>query len=300
MSHQFSVAVTLSISHWTKKMKLLSLLTVAIVLIGITTQAFACNYEKMSRSPNYAKITTPKKILNIPNAHGICVAPNGNFAVMSHNNAKKIRIYYSCGKLMKEVDLSKQGFQAATDCAFTDRSLYVADHNGKKVYELSTLGKFIRIFATGPHFLRIAACQDRLYMTTNAGGQNVHVYDTNGKLIRRISVPANHARGVIVGIDGNLYVSNWQRKQVYTYTPEGKQVGVTTYKEVTLADGLAMDTAGNLLIADYNKGKVEVYSPCGTLMKTIRTGTRHAVDVEIGNDGTVMVADNSASKVLMF
>ena len=101
-------------------MKLLSLLTVAIVLIGITTQAFACNYEKMSRSPNYAKITTPKKILNIPNAHGICVAPNGNFAVMSHNNAKKIRIYYSCGKLMKEVDLSKQGFQAATDCAFTD------------------------------------------------------------------------------------------------------------------------------------------------------------------------------------
>ena len=64
-------------------MKLLSFLTVAIVLIGITTQAFACNYERMSGSPNYAKITTPKKILNIPNAHGICVAPNGNFAVMS-------------------------------------------------------------------------------------------------------------------------------------------------------------------------------------------------------------------------
>ena len=60
-------------------MKFLSLLTVAIVLIGITTQAFACNYERMSRIPNYAKITTPKKILNVPQAHGICVAPNGNF-----------------------------------------------------------------------------------------------------------------------------------------------------------------------------------------------------------------------------
>ena len=280
-------------------MKLLSLLTVAIVLIGITTQAFACNYERMSHSPNYAKITTPKKTLDIPRAYGICVAPNGNFAVVSLNNAKKIRIYYSCGKLMKIVDLSKHGFNAATDCAFTDRSLYVADHNGRKVYELSTLGKFIRIFATGPHFLRIAACQDRLYMTTNAGGQNVHVYDTNGKLIRRISVPGS-ARGVIVGIDGNLYVSNWRRKQVYTYTPEGRQVGVTTYKEVTLADGLAMDTAGNILIADYNKGKVEVYSPCGALIKTIRTGTRYAFDVEIGNDGTVMVADHVASKVFLY
>ena len=280
-------------------MKLLSL--VAIVLIGITTQAFACYYERMSRSPNYAKITTPKKILNIPNPHGICVAPNGNFAAMSWNSAKKIHIYHSCGKLMKEVDLSKHGFVRATDCAFTDQSLFVADYNGKKVYKLSKMGKFIRIFATGQHFVRMAACQDRLYVTINTGGQNVLAYDTNnGRLIRRISVPANAARGVIVGIDGNLHVSNWQRKQVYVYTPEGRRVSVTTYKEIKHADGLAMDTAGNLLIADNSKGKVEVYSPCGELIKIIRTGTRMALDVEIGNDGTVMVADYATSKVFMF
>ena len=201
---------------------------------------------------------------------------------------------------MKIVDLSKHGFQIGTDCAFTDRSLYVADYVGKKVYELSTIGKFIRIFVIGRNIFRIVACQDRLYMTTNSGRQNVLVYDTNGKLIRRISVPANHARGVIVGIDGNLYVSNWQRKQVYTYTPEGRQVGVSTYKEVKHADGLAMDTAGNLLIADYTKGKVEVYSPCGALIKTIRTGTRHVADVEIGNDGTVMVPDSATAKVFLY
>ena len=85
--------------------------------------------------------------------------------------------------------------------------------------KLSTVGKFIRIFATGPHFFCIAACQDRLYITTIVVDK-MYVYDTNGKLIRRISVPAVHACGVIVGIDGNLYVSNWQRKKVYTYTPE--------------------------------------------------------------------------------
>ena len=136
-------------------------------------------------------------------------------------------------------------------------------------------------------------------MSPNIVVQNVYVYNTNGKLIRRISVPANHARGVIVGIDGNLYVSIW-KKQVYIYTPEGRKVGVTTYREVQQADGLAMDTAGNLLIADHSRGKVEVYSPCGALIKTIRTGTRNAVDVEIGNDGTVMVADYVASKVFMY
>ena len=137
-------------------MKLLSLLMVAIVLIGITTQAFACNYERMSRSPNYAKITTPKKILNVPQAEqkilipwhdGICVAPNGNFAVVSWNNAGKIYMYYSCGKLMKVVTL--RGFGNFVDCAFTDRNLYVTGYTARKLYELTAKGKFIRVIATG-------------------------------------------------------------------------------------------------------------------------------------------------------
>ena len=119
---------------------------------------------------------------------------------------------------MKEVDLSKQGFQVGSDCAFTDRSLYVVDYHGRKVYELSTIGKFIRIFTTGQKFIHIAACQDRLYMTIHGGGQNVYVYDTKGKLIRHISVPANAARGVIVGIDGNLHVSNWEKTSVYLHS----------------------------------------------------------------------------------
>ena len=58
-------------------MKLLSLLTVAVAII---TSAFACNYERMTRSPNYAAIASPKKVLSIPQPHGICVAPNGIFA----------------------------------------------------------------------------------------------------------------------------------------------------------------------------------------------------------------------------
>ena len=281
----------------TLSMKLLSLLTVAIVLFGITTQAFACNYERMSRIPNYAKITTPKKILNVPNAHGICVAPNGNFAVVSWNNAGKIYMYYSCGKLMKVVTL--RGFGNFVDCAFTDRNLYVTGYTARKLYELTANGKFIRVIATGVTFCGITACHDKVYVTTNHGGQNVFIYNGNGKLLRRISVPGG-ARRVIVGIDGNLHVSNGGRRQVYTYTPKGRQVGVTTYKEVKYADGPVMDTAGNLLIADHARGKVEVYSPCGALIKTIRTRTRYAVDVEIGNDGTVMVADHGASKVFLY
>ena len=53
---------------------------------------------------------------------------------------------------------------------------------------------------------------------------------------------------------------------MYSYTLDGKKIGVLTTKEVQRADGLAMDTAGNLLVTDYNTNVV-VYSPCGELLK---------------------------------
>ena len=278
-------------------MNFLSWLTVAFVLFGLTTQASACNYERMSRIPNYAKLNTPRKVFNIPQAHGICVAPNGNFAVVSWNTAGKVYLYYSCGKLMKVVSL--RNYRYSGDCAFTENNLYVTSSGDRKVYELSTNGKFIRVFASGQPFFHIAICQNRFYFTTGVGRQNFLIYDNSGKQIRSISVPG-HARGVIVGMDDKVYVSNWDKKSVYSYTLDGKKIGVLTTKEVRIADGLAMDTAGNLLVTDHNT-KVVVYSPCGEVVKTIQVaGSRQTSDVEIGNDGTVMVAAWRSSKVYLY
>ena len=285
-------------------MKHLFLLVVAIVLFGITTKALACNYERMSHIPNYSTINKPKLTLNIPNAYAICVAPNGDFAVTSWNTAGKIYLYSACGRLMKVVNTKQngnQGYRYAGGCAFTNHRLYVTDVNGRKVHEYSPSGKFIRYIANGLQAFRITACQNRLYITTYTKGQYVFVYNmANGKEIRRISVPAHRPRVAIVGLDGNLHVSTELEKQVYTYTPEGKRVGVTTYKEIRHADGLAMDIAGNILIADHLNGEVEVYSLCGALIKTIRTGTRSTADVKIGNDGTIMVSDYEISKVFLY
>ena len=61
-----------------------------------------------------------------------------------------------------------------------------------------------------------------------------------------------------------------------------------------------MDTADNLLVTDHNT-KVVVYSPCGEVVKTIQVaGSRQTSDVEIGNDGTVMVAAWRSSKVYLY
>ena len=103
-----------------------------------------------------------------------------------------------------------------------------------------------------------------------------------------------------MGIDGNLYVSTWQSYRVYKYTTQGKQIGVTKYEGFKRADSLAMDSAGHLLIADYSGQKINVYSPCGGLIETIVITSKLILDVEIGNDGTLIVADYHNNKVLLY
>ena len=76
-------------------MKLLSLLMVAIVLIGITTQAFAwATMRGCPRSPmNYAlvkELPRQRKSSMSPRLTvAVCRCPMDNFAVVSWNNARQ-------------------------------------------------------------------------------------------------------------------------------------------------------------------------------------------------------------------
>ena len=46
----------------------------------------------------------------------------------------------------------------------------------------------------------------------------------------------------------------------YTYTTGGKHVSATTYNNIKYAEGLAMDSAGHLIIADYSGQSSRVQS----------------------------------------
>ena len=280
-------------------MKLLPLLAVVIVL---TTQAFACNYDRINRDPNYAEISKPKRVISVTRPQGICVAPNGDFAVVSNPKAYtvKVQIYYSCGKLMKAIDFTKAGF--GTDCTFTSSHLYIVESGYGKVRKLSMTGELVKVFHSRLYY-HVTWCKNELFFTTGGRSRdNVVVLDGNGKELRTFKIPDN-LRGILVGIDGYLYISTVgsNSRRVHKYTKQGKQVGVTRYN--FYPDGIAMDSAGNLIIAHHTGGKVDVYSPCGGLIKTIQVGIirkGRLRDVEIGNDGTVIVADQAENKVFLF
>ena len=118
------------------------LILAIIVLIGAAKQALACNYDRISRLPVYDNIQESKKILNIPQAHGFCVAANGDFAVIPFNSKGKFYLYHRCGNLMRVARLPN-GY--VHDCEFVQRKLYIVDVYGRKIYKYSANGNFLQV-----------------------------------------------------------------------------------------------------------------------------------------------------------
>ena len=262
--------------------------------------ACSCNFERMYRSPHYEEITQPKRILTVPRAHGVCVASDGKFAVIPHNKKGNFYLFYSCGKLLKIVRLPFGDKSSLIDCTFSGNNLYVASNVAKKIYKYSENGKFRIVITTGESLQFITSCQGRLYATAwRKNSRNVISY-YNDKETHRFNVPGS-PRGIVIGTDDNLHVTAWHSNKVLSYKPNGKLLGAKTYKGLRYADGIAVDKAGNFLIADYsNPNELLVYSPCGELIKQIRPGFRRVLDVDIGNSGTVIVSDYTGNKVYMY
>ena len=275
------------------------LLMLATVFVGT---ACGCNFERMFRSPRYEEITQPKRILTVPQPHGVCVASDGKFAVIPWNKNRNFYLFYSCGKLMKIVSLPLRESASLVDCTFSGNNLYVASHVAKKIYKYSENGKFKKVIATGESLQFLTSCQGRLYATTQRKNSRNVISYYNDKETHRFNVPGpGSTRGIVIGTDDNLYVTTWHSNKVLSYKPNGKLLGTKTYNGLGYADGIAVDKAGNFLIVDYsNPNKLLVYSPCGELIKQIRARFGRAVDVDIGNDGTVMVTDAGSNKVYMY
>ena len=267
-----------------------------IVFFGATKQALACDYDRISRLPVYDNIQEPKKILNIPQAHGLCVAASGDFAIIPYNMGGKFYLYHSCGKLMRVARLPN-GFGRGHDCEFVQRKLYILDKSGKKLYKYSANGNFLQLIAQGEHFHYITSCKGHLYVTVSKNHRRNAIVYYNDKEIHRFDVPG-WPRDITVGTDNNIYVSTWSNK-IQVFNLKGKRIKEITYPDLRTADGIAMDTSGNLLVADRSK-QLLVYSPCGKLIKRIRSGFIAPSDVEIGNDGTVMMTDYRVSKVYFY
>ena len=151
--------------------------------------------------------------------------------------------------------------------------------------------------------LILSPCNNYLYAAVGRkDSQNIFVYHRD-KEVRHLNIP-RYVEGLMIGINGNIYVPKRATNTVLLFTPTGQPAGKISISrsKVRHVTGIAMDSAENLIIFD-NRGsssKVHVYSSCGKLTTVIEKGISEAYDIVVGNDGTVIVADYRGSKVFMY
>ena len=128
-----------------------------------------------------------------------------------------------------------------------------------------------------------------LYVTV---GKSLIAYH-NEKEEWRVEVPANLASQPTIDLDKNIHLTTKTNKAGLVL------LGSKEYEGLKSGDGIAIDAAGNtLVVARTGSQKLLVYSPCGKLIKTIQFDG--PADVDIGNDGTIIVTDLTKNRVFLY
>ena len=177
--------------------------------------------------------------------------------------------------------------------------------NDGALFKFTKDGRLVRKIASGEQFYRVEACEGLLYVTIRNKPQVVNFY--NDVEVHRFNTAGN-ARGVTVGRDA-VYVSSVPNKVELFDTYGDNEFGeITIPGPVAAIDGIAVDHANNLIIANSialpSQAHVYVYGfhGFGALIKTIKGPESDSVilDLAIGHDGRLLVADLTNSLVYMY
>ena len=248
---------------------------------------------------NYAKLNRAdaKLVLNSQlSPAALCTKPNGDIvASLWRPNQKFVYLFDKHGWVKTKITLP-HGTSHSAGCVFTDTKLFYADATRSRILQFSASGKYQKIFATGAKFLRLTARNNKLYSTL-VNSKEIRVFDTNNrKLLKRFRTTSANARGLAFDPAGYLHVSTWG-KTVEVFNQDCTKAWENSYTELSVADGIVIDSFYFTVIADRGRRQVLVYNHGAKLVKRI-TGFRQPLDVAIGhNCDCLLVADTGANAV---
>ncbi len=190
---------------------------------------------------------------------GIATAPNDTVYVVDQNNAR-VQKYASDGRYLLHWGSKGDGngqfgdagpSLGATGIAATDEYVWVADTWNHRIQQFRPDGTFVR-----------------------AWGEFV---DTKGDREANEKAPTGFygPRGIELGPDGLLYITDTGNKRVIVFTQAGKYVrqwgeGGAGATELDEPIGIAVDSTGSVYVADTRNSRIQVFSSQGQHQRSWR------------------------------
>jgi hypothetical protein len=199
--------------------------------------------------------------------------------------------------------------------------IYVFQRKDPPVVMFDRAGKYLGAWGSGevtdPHGLKIVG--DTVYTTDRSDsvaksfsldgkvklslgtrGQHADTGAVTNWLVERAAGPFNHPTEMLPHPNGDIYVTDGYRNaRVHRFTSDGKLVKSWGSPgqgpgQFHLPHSIALDDAGNLLVADRSNKRIQIFSPDGDFLGQW-TGMGGPNDISRGKDGNFYIAEQEDS-----
>jgi hypothetical protein len=199
--------------------------------------------------------------------------------------------------------------------------IYVFQRTDPPVVVFDRDGNYLGAWGTGavadPHGLKIVG--DTVYTTDRSDsvaksftldgkvklalgtpGKHSDTGEVKNWLVERAAGPFNHPTEMLPHPNGDIYVTDGYRNaRVHRFTSDGKLVKSWGSPgqgpgQFHLPHSIALDDAGNLLVADRSNKRIQIFSPDGDFLGQW-TGMGGPNDISRGKDGNFYIAEQEDS-----
>jgi DNA-binding beta-propeller fold protein YncE len=184
--------------------------------------------------------------------------------------------------------------------------VYVADQDNQRIQKLAPDGRLLAKWGSGlldEGQMAPGAFDDPSGVGVDPAG-NVWVVENDNKRVQKLAPNGSHLltfgedagfsdpRQLALAPNGDVYVTDLNGS-VFRFASDGTLLGTFGGGRLESPGGIAVDRAGNILVADRDQFRVDVFSPTGDLLRSISRplsrGALYARDVALDASGNVWV-----------
>jgi DNA-binding beta-propeller fold protein YncE len=185
-------------------------------------------------------------------------------------------------------------------------NIYVADQDNQRIQKLAPDGRLLAKFGSGSLDEGQTApgtFDDPSGIAVDPAG-NMWVLENDNMRVQKLAPDGSNLltfgadagftdpRQIAVGPGGDVYATDLGGA-VYRFGPDGTFLGTFGGGRLETPRGIAVDGAGNVLVADRDQFRVDVFSASGELLRSLSRplvrGALYAMDVTVDRSGNVWV-----------